>query len=198
MAFDTSKYEATEEEAALFDVKPFDAETARKQMVERIAKTLRHANNEQKMREPDFERTYGNGILYRPTLNGQRIYLKGDREDVFKTTSGKFASLLTDFSAAVDTGKFDEQLKAALEAEKPEAGKAASNTSSGKGGAGKYRQSSLPERGDKIPHRVPADQAQPHDSYTLNKQKTLWRSPEQVAADDERSERRKATIAKNK
>lgn len=195
MADDYSEFMSTEEEAARFDIMPFDAAAGRAKLMARIQRANGQSTGQATMKGgSDFERGHHNEIRYRPTLNGKRIILFNEKGDHFATNSGKFGGLLTRFSADVDAGKYDDQIEAALAGQSSTGGKVGRVSTGGKGAPGVMRKSSLPARKDGIEHRVPASEEQPHKDYTLNKAKTFWRSPEQVADDDRRSAQRLASM----
>ncbi len=198
MAVDYSKFRASKDEVESFYKKPFDKVAAREKMVARITRTLKQLNGEPVSPRggKDFETLEANGVVYRPTLNGQSIeFAETDGEDGFHATRSQLAAMLPEFARDVEAGEFDDELQRALES-KPVS--AVTPKAATRGGAGKPRKSSLPDRADGIPHRVAASEDQPHESYTMNKAKTFWRSPEQVEADDKRAKQRLATAASKK
>lgn len=196
MAVDYSKYRAPKEVIETFHTAPFDKAGARQKMKARIERTLKQLNGEKVGPQggKDFETLYNEGVIYRPTLNGVRLEVfETEDEDGFHATRDNLKAMLKEFGKDVDAGTFDDALRAALEAT-PNPEPAAKTSTSGRGGAGRMRKSSLPARADGIEHRVLASEEQPHKDYTLNKAKTYWRSPEQVMDDDKRSAQRQATI----
>ena len=116
-------------------------------------------------------------------LNGNAIPLGGEQSNYMP--SGEFEGFLDDLHAAVDAGELDNEIKAALESTKGGVDVGGGKTSAPrKAASGQSRQSKIAPRADGLPHRVPAAHDQPHGDYTLNKAKTHWRSPEQVAQDE--------------
>lgn len=117
MARNYKDFAATEEEAKLFDIAPFDKDAGRAKLVGRMAKALKQSQTATSGKgERDFVRTHNNGIRFAPTLNGQRIYLTDDHEDSFNTTQDKFGGLIEQIGKDIDAGEFDDQIQAALEA----------------------------------------------------------------------------------
>jgi len=117
MAVDYGDWLATPEEDASFDQAPFDHEGARAKMVARITRTLKQLNGEtvSKAGGKDFEALHNNGVIYRPALNGHPIKLPGIDGDGVRTSRSKLASKLPDFARDVESGEFDDQLRAAME-----------------------------------------------------------------------------------
>ena len=117
-----------------------------------------------------------NAVEFKAKLNGQPVLLDG-QEKVY-VPAEHFQTFLSQLKASVQSGDLDKAIKAALENKGPSAGTSVSTKV-----AGAPRQSGIPARADGLPHRVKASEPQPHADYQLNKLKTHWRSPEQVAKD---------------
>jgi len=118
MAVDYSKYRSSPDDDRKFDIAPFDAEAGRVKMIARISRALKQFNKEQGPQGgKDFDIGHNGQVRYKPTLNGQRIFVENEGEDYFPIHSSQFPSLLTDFSRNVDHGHYDKQIEAALTSE---------------------------------------------------------------------------------
>lgn len=117
MALDLSAFESTEEEDALFDVAPFDKAAGRKKLLARFERAGKQVKGEAgKQGGTDYEIGHNDKIRFRPTLNGQRIYLKDEQEEYFPSDTKKFGALIERVVKATNEGHFDAQIEAALAA----------------------------------------------------------------------------------
>jgi hypothetical protein len=160
-----------------FDAPQYDPRKGRDKLVKAIDTAAKqHTDGSTKAPNRAWKLGGNNAIRFIPKLNGNELLLD-DNHPVF-VPAEQFQNFLKDLKSSVQAGHLDEQIKAALE------GKASSaSMSSSIKGAGTPRQSGIPARADGLPHRVKASEPQPHADYQLNKLKTHWRSPEQVAKD---------------
>jgi hypothetical protein len=176
-----------------FNAPVYDPKAGRKKLVKAIeAAANQHSENRIKVPNRAWAVGSNKAIRYSPTLKGQPILI-GDKAENY-VPSERFGDFLDGFKTAVEAGDFDDQIEAALSGESSTETRGGKASTSGRGGAGRMRKSSLPARADGIEHRVLASEEQPHKDYTLNKAKTYWRSPEQVADDEKRSAQRLASM----
>lgn len=160
--------------------KPFDEAKARKPLLSGI-KRARDDFNADKFTKPNRWFSVKNSVVaFHPKLDGRTLTINGVDEN--HMPSDRFVEFLDLMEKEVEAGEFDDVIASHGKGNTDVHIRKAST--GGKGGAGKPRQSKIAARADGLPHRVPASEDQPHADYTLNKAKTHWRSPEQVAQDE--------------
>lgn len=144
-----------------------------------------------------------NELAFKLAYKGHDIQIvtpNGPRSEIhFRSTESAERALKGLADEIENTDIYDSELAAITGSEKPSARRGSakakpSGTRTAKTGAD--RASSLPPRKDGLGHHIDASEPQPHPDYQLNRAKSHWRSPEQVAADKDRSARRLAAMAK--
>lgn len=181
------------------DEPPYDPTKGRQKLAKLVEKAERQiSQGKTKVPNKLWRTRYDGDIVFNMVLNGHVITVKdadGEVREEFGIPQDQVNEVLTGLAKAIrETDEWDDQIEAALAFKGPVSSAKVSRKGQGRSGP---RQSTLPERSDKIPHRVPASEDQPHPSYELNKSKTYWRSPEQVAADEKSAAKRKASMEAN-
>ena len=179
-----------------YETRPRDVVKARHPVLRGLDKTLDQFENGKTKAPGKWWSVSNDWVAFSPTHNGAPLLVNAQTTNFIP--SGQFAAFLGAMKAAVEAGEFDDEIEQLDAGDGSAGGSAQVKMPKASGGRGGYRQSKLPARADNIPHRVPAHEAQPHASYTLNKGRTLWRSPEQVEADDATSRQRLASLKANK
>lgn len=115
MALDYSKFKASAEDDRKFDIAPFDIQVGRQKLNDRLARSLRQVNKEIPTKGgKDFDIGHNNQLRFRPTLNGQRIFVEKAGEDYFPISTAQFGPFITEFTRNVEAGHYDDQIEAAL------------------------------------------------------------------------------------
>jgi len=107
---------------AEFEAKPYDAEKARKPVVDGIARTLEQFNSKLPSKAPNkwFK---ANGDVVRFSAKSAKGVIPITGNDVNHIPRSQFAGFLADFKKAVEAGDFDAEIKAAQESGGSQSGK---------------------------------------------------------------------------
>lgn len=97
---------------AEFEAKPYDAEKARKPVVDGIARTLEQFNSKTPSKAPNkwFKAT-DKIVRFKAKIGGRVLPINGEEENHIPRS--QFAGFLADFKKSVEAGDFDAEIKAA-------------------------------------------------------------------------------------
>lgn len=114
-----SKHKLPAEKDSLFDVEKFDEKAGRTKLNERLDRAAGQLDGSRgKQGGVDYEVGHHDVVRFKPTLNGQRIFIEAEGEPYFPVDSATFAQFITDLKKLVDAGHYDAQIEAALKSER--------------------------------------------------------------------------------